>query len=177
MLSRLLLVCRLGVWHYLRRCFYRCVHANANKSESALPTFPVRLTGTNIPIASVAAGFPAGQTPLKERLEEIRFAVANGATEIDIVISRTLALNQQWQEMYDEVKAMREACGEAHLKTILATGELGTMTNIYKASLVAMMAGSDFIKVMMIRIGISMYLLSVGDENLIPNQAACCLMI
>eukprot|EP00049_Salpingoeca_infusionum_P003672 m.69567 g.69567 ORF g.69567 m.69567 type:complete len:318 (+) comp12227_c2_seq1:82-1035(+) len=104
------------------------------------------LKGTGIPIASVAAGFPAGQTPMEQRLEEIRYAVGEGATEIDIVITRPLVLGAKWQELYDEVKAMREACGEAHLKTILATGELGTLTNVYKASLVCMMAGADVIK-------------------------------
>ena len=100
----------------------------------------------NIPIASVAAGFPAGQTPLDQRLAEIRQAVEYGATEIDIVITRTFVLQANWQALYDEVRACREACGEAHLKTILATGHLGTLTNVYKASLVCMMAGSDFIK-------------------------------
>jgi deoxyribose-phosphate aldolase len=117
-----------------------CVYPNRVKEMAKA------LAGTNIPIASVAAGFPAGQTPLPMRLEEIRDAVASGATEIDIVISRNYVLCAQWQELYDEVKAMREACGHAHLKTILATGELSTMTNIYKASLICMMAGADFIK-------------------------------
>ncbi len=99
-----------------------------------------------VPIASVAAGFPAGQTPMEQRLDEIRQAVKYGATEIDIVITRTFVLQGNWQALYDEVRACREACGEAHLKTILATGHLGTLTNVYKASLVCMMAGSDFIK-------------------------------
>ena len=99
-----------------------------------------------VPIASVAAGFPAGQTPLEERVSEIRRAVEYGADEIDIVITRTHVLQGNWQALYDEVRAFREACGNAHLKTILATGELGTLTNVYKASLVCMMAGSDFIK-------------------------------
>ncbi|KAG2469343.1 STRAP protein, partial [Polypterus senegalus] len=94
-----------------------------------------------IPVASVATGFPAGQTPLKARLEEIRVAVENGAREIDVVINRTLALTGQWEELYKEICQFREACGEAHLKTILAVGELGSFTNIYKASLVSMMAG------------------------------------
>ncbi|XP_064628547.1 deoxyribose-phosphate aldolase-like [Lineus longissimus] len=100
----------------------------------------------HIPVASVATGFPSGQYPLKGRLEEIRQAVASGAAEIDIVINRDYALNGNWKGVYDEVKLMREACGEAHLKTILATGELGSMTNVYKASMVCMMAGADFIK-------------------------------
>jgi deoxyribose-phosphate aldolase len=100
-----------------------------------------------VPIASVATGFPAGQTPLKQRLEEITMAINYGATEIDMVIKREYVLNGKWQELYDDVKACREACGErAHLKTILAVGDLGTFTNIAKASVVAMLAGSDFIK-------------------------------
>lgn len=99
-----------------------------------------------VPIASVAAGFPAGQTPLELRLQEIEAAVKFGATEIDIVISRTHVLKGEWSDLYQEVRACREACGAAHLKTILGTGNLGTLTNVYKASLVCMMAGSDFIK-------------------------------
>ena len=99
-----------------------------------------------LPIASVAAGFPAGQIPLDQRVTQVRDAVKVGATEIDIVITRTYVLQGDWQALYDEVRACREACGDAHLKTILATGQLGTLTNVYKASLVAMMAGSDFIK-------------------------------
>ncbi|XP_073477458.1 deoxyribose-phosphate aldolase isoform X4 [Aquarana catesbeiana] len=102
--------------------------------------------GCDIPVASVATGFPAGQTPLKTRLEEVRTAVDDGATEIDIVINRTLVLTGRWKELYEEIRLFREACGEAHMKTILGTGELGSLTNVYKASLVAMMAGSDFIK-------------------------------
>jgi deoxyribose-phosphate aldolase len=104
------------------------------------------LAGSGIPVASVATGFPAGLTPLPLRLEEIRMAVADGAEEIDIVITRAHALTQDWQALYDEVKAMREACGDAHLKAILATGDLKTLRNVYKASMVAMMAGADFIK-------------------------------
>eukprot|EP01104_Vermistella_antarctica_P002368 TRINITY_DN12622_c1_g1_i1.p1 TRINITY_DN12622_c1_g1~~TRINITY_DN12622_c1_g1_i1.p1 ORF type:complete len:315 (+),score=81.78 TRINITY_DN12622_c1_g1_i1:51-995(+) len=104
------------------------------------------LKGTGIPVASVATGFPAGQTPLKLRLEEIKMAVADGAQEIDIVIPRRKAILGDWQGLYDEIKAMKAACGSAHMKTILATGELPTLTHVYKCSLVAMMAGSDFIK-------------------------------
>uniref|UniRef100_A0A9J7YSE6 deoxyribose-phosphate aldolase n=1 Tax=Cyprinus carpio carpio TaxID=630221 RepID=A0A9J7YSE6_CYPCA len=96
--------------------------------------------------ASVATGFPAGQTPLKTRLAEVQMAVEDGAKEIDIVINRTLALTGQWAALYDEIRQFREACGNAHMKTILAVGELGTFTNVYKASVVSMMAGSDFIK-------------------------------
>lgn len=100
----------------------------------------------DIPVASVATGFPTGQVPLKIRLEEIKMAVADGAKEIDIVINRQFALEGNWRGVYDEVRKMREACGEAHMKTILATGELGSMVNIYKASMACMMAGADFIK-------------------------------
>ena len=105
-----------------------------------------RIGASHIPIASVATGFPAGQTPLKDRLSEIKQAVEYGATEIDMVIPRQTVLTGDWQALYDDVKACREACGEAHLKCILATGDLGTLTNVYKASLVAMLAGTDFIK-------------------------------
>lgn len=106
----------------------------------------LRELNADIPIASVAAGFPSGQMPMEQRLEEIKQAISYGATEIDIVINRTHVLTGNWRALYDEVKACREACGHAHLKTILGTGELGTLTNVYKASLVAMMAGSDIIK-------------------------------
>lgn len=99
-----------------------------------------------IGIASVAAGFPDGQTPLETRVREVELAVSAGATEIDIVISRTLVLEGRWEELYNEVATCRKACGDAHLKTIIATGHLGDFENIYKASMVSMMAGSDFIK-------------------------------
>ncbi|XP_064140611.1 deoxyribose-phosphate aldolase isoform X2 [Loxodonta africana] len=100
----------------------------------------LKAAACNIPVASVATGFPAGQTHLKTRLEEIRLAVEDGATEIDVVINRTLVLTGQWEALYDEIRQFRKACGEAHLKTILATGELGSLTNVYKASMIAMMA-------------------------------------
>jgi deoxyribose-phosphate aldolase len=104
------------------------------------------LQGTNVPVASVATGFPAGQTPLAQRLAEINYAVGEGADEIDIVISRAHALTGNWAALHDETRQMREACGKARMKSILATGDLKTLTNVYKASMVAMMAGSDFIK-------------------------------
>ncbi|KAG7236821.1 hypothetical protein INR49_000198 [Caranx melampygus] len=197
-------------------CVYPSRVADAVKSLKA--------ANSSLPVASVATGFPAGQTPLETRLQEVRMAVADGATEIDIVINRTLALTGQWEvndqrirmsrysktlmafllydswavkeefpvigvehmgtwscriptlrsrgrtccwrrgvelrstsddllllqkdagTMYDEIRQFREACGDAHMKTILAIGELGTFTNVYKASMVSMMAGSDFIK-------------------------------
>jgi len=113
---------------------------------SMVPHAVKALTGSGIPVASVATGFPAGLTPLPMRLAEIRWAVEQGAREIDIVIFREHVLTQNWQALYDEVAAMREACGDAHLKAILATGDLKTLRNVYKASMVAMQAGADFIK-------------------------------
>ncbi|WP_323034035.1 deoxyribose-phosphate aldolase [Paracoccus sp. (in: a-proteobacteria)] len=104
------------------------------------------LEGSGIPVASVATGFPAGLTPMPLRLAEITYAVEQGAREIDIVITREHVLLGNWQALYDEIAAMREACGEAHMKAILATGDLGPLTNVYRASMVAMQAGSDFIK-------------------------------
>jgi deoxyribose-phosphate aldolase len=104
------------------------------------------LQGSGIPVASVATGFPSGLTPLPLRLAEIKYAVAEGAEEIDIVITRAHVLNRDWAALYDEVQAMREACGPAHLKAILATGDLRTLRNVYAASMVAMQAGADFIK-------------------------------
>jgi deoxyribose-phosphate aldolase len=104
------------------------------------------LRGSGIPVAAVSTGFPAGLTPLPQKLDEIRASVAAGADEIDIVITRAHVLTGDWQALYDEVRAFREACGPAHMKAILATGELGTLKNVVKASLVSMMAGADFIK-------------------------------
>lgn len=104
------------------------------------------LQGSGIELAAVSTGFPAGLSPFDLRVEEIKRSVAAGATEIDIVISRRHVFAQNWQALYDEVKAYREACGEAHMKSILATGELCTLRNVAKASMVCMMAGSDFIK-------------------------------
>ncbi|KRW96074.1 deoxyribose-phosphate aldolase [Paracoccus sp. MKU1] len=104
------------------------------------------LRGTAIPVASVATGFPAGLMPLDLRLAEIRYALDQGADEIDIVISRALVLRGEWAALYDEICEMREACGSARMKAILATGELKTLSNVAKASHVAMQAGADFIK-------------------------------
>jgi deoxyribose-phosphate aldolase len=101
---------------------------------------------SQIPIAAVSTGFPAGLSPFHLRLEEITESVNAGATEIDIVLSRSKVLLGDWHGVYQEVRQMRERCGEAHLKTILATGDLGTLSNVYKASVVCMMAGADFIK-------------------------------
>ncbi len=104
------------------------------------------LRGSGIPVAAVSTGFPAGLNPFDLKLREIEASVADGAQEIDIVISRQHALNGDWQALYDEVKAFRAACGDAHMKTILATGELGTLRSVARASMVCMMAGADFIK-------------------------------
>jgi deoxyribose-phosphate aldolase len=104
------------------------------------------LESSGIPVASVATGFPSGLTPLKQRLEEIRYAVGEGAREIDIVITRAYVLGRDWTALFDEVAAMREACGSAHLKAILGTGDLKTLRNVYAASMVSMQAGADFIK-------------------------------
>ena len=113
---------------------------------SMVPPAVKALKDSGIPVASVATGFPAGLTPLPQRLAEIRYAVDQGAREIDIVIHRAQVLLQDWAALYDEVAAMREACGPAHMKAILATGDLKTLRNVYKASMVAMQAGADFIK-------------------------------
>jgi deoxyribose-phosphate aldolase len=104
------------------------------------------LAGSGIPVAAVSTGFPAGLSPFKQRVEEIHESVKAGAREIDIVITRRHVLTGDWQALHDEVKAFREACGDAHLKAILATGELATLTNVARASWVAMQAGADFIK-------------------------------
>ncbi|MEX0692331.1 MAG: deoxyribose-phosphate aldolase [Gemmatimonadales bacterium] len=104
------------------------------------------LRGTDIPVAAVAAGFPHGLSPFSQRVAEIRASVALGAREIDIVITRGHVLTGNWEALYNEVRAFREACGSAHFKTILATGELATLSNVARASMVAMMAGADFVK-------------------------------
>jgi len=104
------------------------------------------LAGSGIPVAAVSTGFPAGLSPLPLRIREIEASVAAGAEEIDIVITRAHVLTGNWQALYDEVKSFREACGPAHLKAILGTGELGTLKEVARASAVCMMAGADFIK-------------------------------
>jgi deoxyribose-phosphate aldolase len=114
--------------------------------HALVPTAVEALEGTGIPVAAVSTGFPAGLSPLEERVREIRASVAAGAREIDIVITRGHVLTGNWQALYDEVRMFREACGDAHMKSILATGELATLGNVARASMIAMMAGSDFIK-------------------------------
>jgi deoxyribose-phosphate aldolase len=134
------LAAALGVSDLNMRVGAVCVYHNL------VPVAVEALRGSSIPVAAVSTGFPAGQTPLPTKLDEIRASVAAGAREIDIVISRAHVLTGDWQALYDEVRAFRGACGEAHMKTILATGELGTLTNVARASHVCLMAGADFIK-------------------------------
>ena len=130
-----------------------------------VPTAVKELEGTNIPVAAVSTGFPHGLSPLKQRIAEIKESVKAGAKEIDIVITRGHVLTGNWQALYDEVVAFREACGDAHLKAILATGELATMRNVAKASMVAMMAGADFIKT------------STGKESVNANLNVSLIMV
>ena len=130
----------LGMPEDLVRVAAVCVY------HSYVATAVDALTGSGIPVAAVSTAFPHGLAPMETRLAEIRASVEAGAHEIDIVVTRAHVLTGNWQALYDEVRAFRDACGPAHLKTILATGELGTLRHVYRASLVAMMAGADFIK-------------------------------
>jgi deoxyribose-phosphate aldolase len=114
--------------------------------HALVPTAVEALRGSGIPVAAVSTGFPAGLSPFEQRVAEISASVGAGAREIDIVITRAHVLTGNWQALYDEVRAFRAACGDAHLKAILATGELATLTNVARASMVAMQAGADFIK-------------------------------
>lgn len=114
--------------------------------HAMVPTAVAALHGSAIPVAAVSAGFPHGLSPLSTRIAEIEASVADGAKEIDIVIRRGHALTGNWQALYDEVTAFRTACGPAHMKAILATGELGDLTTVARASHVCMTAGADFIK-------------------------------
>ena len=130
----------LGVGHLDIKVGAVCVY------HALVPTAVAALEGSGIPVAAVSTGFPAGLSPFAQRLEEVQASVAAGAQEIDIVITRAHVLTGNWGALYDEVKAFRAACGDAHLKAILATGELGTLKEVARASMVAMMAGADFIK-------------------------------
>ena len=105
-----------------------------------------QLKGFDIPVAAVSTGFPAGLTPYEQKIEEIKASVSSGAKEIDIVITRKHVLNNEWEKLYSEISGYREACGDAHMKAIIATGDLSTLRNVAKASMVCMMAGADFIK-------------------------------
>ncbi|MEI9987704.1 MAG: deoxyribose-phosphate aldolase [Aliidongia sp.] len=111
-----------------------------------VPTAVRVLAGSGVPVAAVSTGFPAGLAPFETKLREIELSVAAGAAEIDIVITRRHVFAGDWPALYDEIRAYRAACGEAHLKAILATGDLATLENVAQASWVAMMAGADFIK-------------------------------
>ncbi len=111
-----------------------------------VPVAVEALAGSGIAVAAVSTGFPAGLSPFAQRVAEISASVDAGASEIDVVITRAHVLGGQWHELYEEVRAFREACGAAHLKVILGTGDLATLTNVARASRVAMMAGADFIK-------------------------------
>jgi deoxyribose-phosphate aldolase len=130
----------LGVSQLPLRASAVCVY------HALVPPAVEALRGTDINVAAVSAGFPAGLSPLRQRIEEIRASVAAGAQEIDVVITRAHALTGNWEALYDEVCAFRAACGEARIKVILGTGELSTLRTTARASLVAMLAGADFIK-------------------------------
>jgi deoxyribose-phosphate aldolase len=104
------------------------------------------LEGSRVQVAAVATGFPAGLSPLSERIAEIRRSIEAGAQEIDVVITRAHVFGGRWQELYDEIAAFKQACGPVHMKVILGTGDLLTLRNVARASVVAMMAGADFIK-------------------------------
>src|SRR5258708_16261276 len=114
--------------------------------HSLVATAVEALEGSGIPVAAVSTGFPAGLSPIAQRVDEIRASVEAGAREIDIVIARASVLTGKYDGLYDEVRQFRDACGDAHMKAILATGELATLTNVARASVVAMQAGADFIK-------------------------------
>jgi deoxyribose-phosphate aldolase len=117
-----------------------CVYPNL------VPTAVEKTRGTSVKVASVATAFPSGQSPTHIKVAEAGEAVEMGADEIDMVIDRGAFLSGRYAKVYDEIVQVKEACGEAHLKVILETGELGTYDNVRRASLVAMAAGADFIK-------------------------------
>jgi len=111
-----------------------------------VPVAVKALEGSGVHVASVATAFPSGLAPLSVKLEDTKYAVEHGASEIDMVISRGKFLSGEFQYVFDEIAQIKEACGLAHLKVILETGELQTLENVRKASILAMMAGADFIK-------------------------------
>jgi deoxyribose-phosphate aldolase len=117
-----------------------CVYPNL------VPTAVERLRDSGVKVASVATAFPSGQSPLGAKLDEVRWVVQHGADEVDMVIDRGAFLSGRYAKVYDEIVRVKEACGEAHLKVILETGELGTYDNVRRASLLAIAAGGDFIK-------------------------------
>src|SRR6266550_7966531 len=117
-----------------------CVYPNL------VPTAVERTRGTSVKVASVATGFPSGQAPTHLKVAEVRDVVEMGADEVDMVIDRGAFLSGRYAKVYDEIVRVKEACGEAHLKVILETGELGTYDNVRRASLLAIAAGADFVK-------------------------------
>jgi deoxyribose-phosphate aldolase len=117
-----------------------CIYPNL------VPVAVERLRGSGVKVVSVATAFPSGQSPLDAKLDEVRWVVEQGADEVDMVIDRSAFLSGRYAKVYDEIVRVKEACGDAHLKVILETGELGTYDNVRRASLVAMAAGADFIK-------------------------------
>jgi deoxyribose-phosphate aldolase len=125
-----------GLPHVAAICVYPSLVRVAHKA----------LEGSNINVASVATAFPSGQSSRKVKLADTRYAVAEGADEVDMVISRGDFLRGEYSKVFDEIAAIKEACGEAHLKVILETGELSTLDNVRRASVIAMHAGADFIK-------------------------------
>jgi deoxyribose-phosphate aldolase len=142
----------------VRRLARRAIHPDpahiaTTPSVAALCVYPnlvktavEALEGSGVAVASVATGFPAGQTPFDARCEEVLRAVEDGATEIDMVISRNALLSGDEQAVVEEISAFKEACGAAHLKVILETGELGSYAQIRRAALLACEAGADFVK-------------------------------
>lgn len=156
------LIDALGVRHLDIKVGAVCVY------HALVPTAVEALEGSGIPVAAVSTGFPAGLSPVEQRVDEIRASVAAGAAEIDIVITRAHVLTGNYEALYEEVRRFREACGDAHMKAILATGELATLGNVARASVVAMQAGADFIKT------------STGKESVnatIPFGVVMCRMI
>ena len=117
-----------------------CVYPNL------IPAARERLAGSSVAIAAVATGFPSGQYPLSVKLADVRSAVELGADEIDMVIDRGAFLSGRYARVYDEIVQVKEACGDAHLKVILETGELGTYDNVRRATLLAIAGGADFVK-------------------------------
>jgi deoxyribose-phosphate aldolase len=134
------LVEKLGIADLNIRVAAICVY------HAFVETAVAALEGSGIPVAAVSTGFPAGLSPLAERVAEIRRSIEAGAQEIDIVITRAHVFGGRWQALYDEIAAFKQACGPVHMKAILGTGDILTLRNVARASVVAMMAGADFIK-------------------------------
>jgi len=134
------LVNKLGIEDLQIKVAAICVY------HAFVETAVAALEGSGIPVAAVSTGFPAGLSPLAERVAEIRRSIEAGAQEIDVVITRAHVFGGRWQALYDEIAAFRQACGPIHMKVILGTGDILTLRNVARASLVAMMAGADFIK-------------------------------